>query len=136
MFIINFLLLIFASYLFIFNKSILYNFTGFFLYVLLVAINWMNMGYQIISIVLLISSIMWIIILLMLYFSTYKKLLQYKLATDNQYKNLFPFWLAPLLLSVLVVFILARNSSSKTGGKFCFVFFVYNRNIDCYWTYK
>jgi len=117
MFIINFLLLIFASYLFIFNKSILYNFTGFFLYVLLVAINWMNMGYQIISIVLLISSIMWIIILLMLYFSTYKKLLQYKLATDNQYKNLFPFWLAPLLLSVLVVFILARNSSSKTGGK-------------------
>ena len=117
MFIINFLLLIFASYLFIFNKSILYNFFGFFLYVLLVAINWMNMGYQIISVVLLISSIMWIIILLMLYFSTYKKLLPNKQLMVNQHKSLFPFWLAPLLLSVLVVFVLARNSSNKMSGE-------------------
>jgi len=117
MFIINFLLLILASYLFIFNKSILYNFSGFFLYVLLVAINWVNMGYQIISVILLISSIMWIIILLMLYFSTYKKILQNKQTVVNRHRSLFPFWLAPLLLSALVFFILARNTSGKMGDE-------------------
>jgi len=115
MLIVNFILLLSASYLFLFNKSVLRNFTGFLLFILLVAINWMNMGYQIISIILLISSIMWIIILLMLYFSTYKKLLQNEPVIIKRYNKILPFWSAPLLLTALIVFILARNTSSKMG---------------------
>ncbi|OFZ26220.1 MAG: hypothetical protein A2381_08905 [Bdellovibrionales bacterium RIFOXYB1_FULL_37_110] len=114
MFFVNVILLFFASYLFLFNKSVLSNFSGFFLYILLIVINWINMGYQIISIILLISSIMWVIVLLMLYFSTYKKALPTKLIIGQPW-FIFPFWLSPLLLSVLVVLILARNSSSELG---------------------